>query len=237
MSSFASKKNPSILKKTERKPNNEKLIRHSITGNGEQEILYSKPATKTQYEKRKSTNRVTINQIVDIRQHSQHDDDGNAIKGSAVHSQKQHCPISCKSFFQNIVLKAKKYEEISPETIKKIIDSNKDVSISTIDAALWLITYVENKKSIVVKDPTKKVSLGEYNIPFKYLYILDRIKAAIKAAINEFINKSNDFSDSSYFDSSDDEASDDEASDDEASEGFTKSRRIRLLSNKTKLQF
>lgn len=186
MSSFASKKNPSILKKT----------------------------------KRKSTNRVTINQIVDIRQHSQHDDDGNAIKGSAVHSQKQHCPISRKSFFQNIVLKAKKYEEISPETIKKIIDINKDVSISTIDAALWLIRYVENKKSIVVKDPTKKVSLGEYNITFKYLYILD----SIKAAINEFINKSN------YF-------SDDEASDDEASEGFTKSRRIRLLSNKTILQF
>lgn len=228
MSSFASKKNPSILKKTKRKPNNEKLIRHSITGNGEQEILYSKPATKTKYKKRKSTNRVTINQIVDIRQHSQHDDDGNAIKGSAVHSQKQHCPISRKSFFQNIVLKAKKYEEISPETIKNIIDSNKDVSISTIDAALWLIRYVENKKSIVVKDPTKKVSLGEYNIPFEYLYILDRIIAAI----NEFINKSNDFSDSSYFDSSDDEASDDEAS-----EGFTKSRRIRLLSNKTILQF
>ena len=188
MSSFASKKNPSILK-------------------------------KTQYEKRKSTNRVTINQIVDIRQHSQHDDDGNAIKGSAVHSQKQHCPISRKSFFQNIVLKAKKYEEISPETIKKIIDSNKDVSISTIDAALWLIGYVENKKSIVVKDPTKKVSLGEYNIPFHYIYILDRIIAAI----NEFINKR--------------KLGDDEASDDEASEGFTKRRRIRLLSNKTKLQF
>ena len=229
MSSFASKKNPSILKKTERKPNNEKLVQHTIVKvNGKQEKLYSKPATKTHYKKRNSTKRVTINQFAAIRQHSQHDDDGNAIKGSAVHSQKQHCPISRKSFFQNIVLKAKKYEEISPETIKKIIDSNKDVSISTIDAALWLIRYVENKKSIVVKDPTKKVSLGEYNIPFHYIYILDRIIAAI----NEFINKSNDFSDSSYFDSSDDEASDDEAS-----EGLTKSRRIRLLSNKTKLQF
>lgn len=191
MSSFASKKHPrkSILKRTERDANKNKLVKHSITGRK------ARPA------------RATFHQIVAIRQHSEHDEDGNAIEGSAVYSEKQHCPISRKDFFSNIVPKAQEREKISPKIIEETINENKDDSISTIDAALWLINYIEQKKSIVVEDPTKKASLGEYNVPIEYSYIFDRIIAAI----NEFVTLSNSSSDASDFDS-DDEANEDKSS-------------------------
>ena len=197
MSSFASEKKrrrKSNLKKTKKEPDEEgHMVEHSITISdsflGEKETLRDEPGARTMYsgKKRKAhTKHARFHQFAAIRQHSAHGEDGNAIEGSAVHSKKEHCPIGRKDFFVNLVPKAQNYEEISPETIEETINKNKDGSISTIDAALWLITYIEKKKSIVVKDPTKKASLGEYNISFKYLYILGRIITAI----NEFINKS-----------------------------------------------
>ena len=242
MSSFASKKHPrkSILKRTERYANKNKLVKHSITISDcrpdVKETLRDEPATQTQYscKKRKArTARATFNQIVAIRQHSEHDEDGNAIEGSAVHSEKQHCPISRKAFFQKIGSKLWKGEQISPKIIEETINENKDNSISTIDAALWLINYVEQKKSIVVEDPTKKSSLGEYNLSIEYLYIFDHIIAAI----NEFVTLSKDSSDdSSDFDS--DEANEDKCSATTAAAAASAKRRGRRpLSNKTTLQF
>ena len=133
--------------------------------------------------------RVSICNKVKIRQSSVKNEEGDTIPNTAICTDHEHCPLQKSCFFDTLIDDIWKATDIDTDledlVIQKLEESFTDHrSIS--EAAVWVISYLEDRKKYLIENKTRKVLLGPHTLKFKHIFIIEKIIEILENIINEY---------------------------------------------------
>jgi len=128
---------------------------------------------------KKSTKRhVSIRDKVEIRQSSAKDEQGDTIPNTAICTDHEHCPFLKMLFFKTL-------EDIDENNVRDNLKAAFTGDRSILERAIWVISYLEDKKKYLKNHPTHSVSLGPNGLQFQHIFIIEDIIDILENILSE----------------------------------------------------
>ena len=133
--------------------------------------------TPARYES-KTVNKSTKGHIsfrdkVEIRQSSAKDEQGDTIPNTAICTDHEHCPLLKRIFFDTLPEDILKKNNIDKNIVRDKLKAA--FTDETKEDAVWVISYLEDKKKYLIQDKTRKVFLGPHGLQFQHIFIIEKI--------------------------------------------------------------
>jgi len=136
---------------------------------------------------------VSICNKVKIRQSSVKNEEGDTIPNTAICTDHEHCPLLKSCFFDTLIDDIYETDidtDLEDLVIQKLEESFTDHrSIS--EAAVWVISYLEDRKKYLIENKTRKVLLGPHTLEFKHIFIIEKIIKILENIID--VHKCSEF--------------------------------------------
>ena len=136
-------------------------------------LVQSRYAKKTVPKSKKP--RITFRKKVELRQSSAKDNNGDTIPNTAICTDHDHCPLLKGIFFDTLVEDILKKTNIDNDIVRDKLEAAFTDHKSILEDAIWVISYLEDKKKYLIQNKTMKTFLGPHCLQFQHIFIIEKI--------------------------------------------------------------